>query len=76
MSEWVEVLVTPDVLEAEMVKDILESGGMEVMVRSAKVSPFPVNVGKIGEIKVLVRAEDKDIAEQVIKRRLPGSDTR
>ena len=74
MSEWVEVLVTPDVLEAEMVKDILESGGIEVVVRSSKVGPFPVNIGKIGEIKVLVRAEDKDIAEQVIKQKLPDSD--
>ena len=76
MSEWVEVLVTPDVLEAEMVKDILESGGIEVVVRSSKVGPFPVNIGKIGEIKVLVRAEDKDVAEQVIRRKLPDSDNR
>lgn len=76
MSEWVEVLVTPDVLEAEMVKDILESGGIEVVIRSSKVGPFPVNIGKIGEIKVLVRAEDKNIAEQVIKQKLPDNDTR
>jgi hypothetical protein len=34
------------------------------------VSPYPVNIGKIGEVKVLVRKEDKETAEDVIK----GSD--
>jgi hypothetical protein len=67
MDRWVEVLVTSDALEAEMVKSLLESGGIKVAVRSSKVGPYPVNIGKIGEVKVLVKSEDKDIAEQVIK---------
>lgn len=66
MSEWVEVLVTSDVLEVEMVRSLLESGGIEVVVRSSKVSPYPVNIGKMGDIKVLVMAQDKEMAEQVI----------
>ncbi len=65
-DEWVEVLVTYDSLEAEMIKDLLESGGIEVVLRSSKVSPYPVNIGKIGEIKVLVKAEDRDTALRVI----------
>jgi hypothetical protein len=69
MSEgWVEILVTYDQIEAEIVKDLLESGGIPVVIRSAKVSPYPVNIGKIGEVKVLVREKDKDTAEAVIKR--------
>jgi hypothetical protein len=70
-EEWVEVLITYDPLEAEIVKDLLESGGVPVVLRSSKVSPYPVNVGKIGEVKVLVRKEDKETAEEVIK---SGSD--
>lgn len=67
MSEaWVEVLITYDPLEAEMIKDVLESGGISVVVRSSKVSPYPVNIGKMGEIKILVRKEDKEAAEEVI----------
>ena len=65
-EEWVVLLVTYDLLEAEMIKDLLESGGIPVVLRSSKVSPYPVNVGKIGEIKVLVRKEDKEMAEEVI----------
>lgn len=63
---WVEVFVTYDSFEAEMIKDLLESGGIEVTLVSSKVAPYPVNIGKMGEIKILVREEDKDAAEQVI----------
>jgi hypothetical protein len=66
-EEWIEILVTYDPLEAEIVKDILESGGIPVILRSSKVTPYPVNIGKMGEIKVMVRNQDKDVAEDVLK---------
>jgi hypothetical protein len=66
-EEWVVILVTYDSLEAEMIKDLLESGGIPVVLRSSKVRPYPVNIGKMGEIKVLVRKEDRDLAGEVIK---------
>jgi hypothetical protein len=66
---WTEVLVTYDALEAEMVKDVLESGGIEVVLRSSKVSPYPVNIGKMGEITVLVRDADREEALEVISGR-------
>ncbi len=66
-EEWVDVLVTCDPVEAEMVKDLLESGGIPVVLRSSKVSPFPVNIGKIGEIRILVPQADKALAGKVIK---------
>lgn len=66
-EEWVELLITYDPLEAEMIKDLLESGGIPVVLMSSKVSPYPVNIGKIGEIKVLVKKEDKETADEVLK---------
>ncbi len=66
-EEWVEILVTYDYIEAEIIKELLESGGIPVVLRSSKVTPFPVNVGKIGEIKVLVKNGDKQMAEKVIE---------
>lgn len=67
-EEWVEVLATYDPIEAEIIKDLLESGGIPVVIRSAKVSPYPVNIGKMGEIKILVRKKDKEEAGKVIKK--------
>jgi len=66
-EEWVTVLVTNDSLEAEIIKDLLESGEIPGVLRSSKVSPYPVSVGKMGEIKILVRKEDKETAEKLIQ---------
>ena len=63
---WVEVFITYDSIEAEMIKGLLESGGMPVILRSSKVAPYPVNIGRMGEIRILVREEDKDTAKMVI----------
>ena len=68
-DRWIELLVTYDSLEAEMIKDLLESGGIEVEIRSAKVTPYPVNIGKMGEVKVLVKEEDRAAAEEMIRDR-------
>ena len=57
-EDWSVVYVTCDTIEAEIIRDLLESGGIQVVLRSSKVSPYPVNVGKMGEIKILVRDED------------------
>ena len=66
-EEWVELLITYDPVEAEIIKDILESGDIPVVLRSSKVTPYPVNIGRMGEVKVYVRKEDKETAEQVIE---------
>ena len=66
-EEWIEVFITYDPIEAEIIKDLLESGGISVVLRSSKVSPYPVNIGKMGEIKILVKKEDKEEAERVIR---------
>ena len=66
-GEWVEIRITSDPLEAEMIRDLLGSGGIEVVLRSSKVTPYPVNIGKIGEIKVLVQRKDRDAAEEVLQ---------
>jgi hypothetical protein len=65
--DWIELLITDDPLEAEMIKDLLESGDIPVVLRSSKVTPYPVNIGKMGEIKIMVRNEDKEQAEEVLK---------
>ena len=74
-EEWTTLLVTYDSLEAEMMKDLLESGDIPVVLRSAKVRPYPVNIGKMGEVKVLVRKADRDAAEEVLRNYREQPDT-
>ena len=66
-SEWTELLITDNEIEAEMIKDLLESEGVPVVIRSSKVNPYPVTIGKMGEVKVLVRKTDLEAAEAAIK---------
>ena len=67
MDEWVEVLFTYDDVEAGIVKDLLETEGIEVVVKSLKVTPYPVSIGRMGEIRLLVRKSDIKSAENMIK---------
>lgn len=68
-GKWIELIVTYDSLEAEMIKDLLESGGIKAEIRSSKVTPYPVNMGKMGEVKVLVKEEDRAAAEEMMRDR-------
>lgn len=67
-EEWVQVFVTYDPVEAEIVRDLLESGGIEVKLVSLKVTPYPVNIGKMGEVRLKVRASDEEAAREAIER--------
>ncbi len=67
MDEWKEILFTYDDIEAEIVKDLLESEHIQVVVNSMKVSPYPVSIGRMGEIKLLVRNDDLEKAEKIIQ---------
>ena len=57
-----------------MIKDLLESGGIETLLRSAKVRPYPVNMGKMGEVKILVQEEDLTEARELIDAMGAGPD--
>jgi len=66
-DEWVEVFVTYDEIEAQIVKDVFESEGITAVTRSMKVSPYPVNIGRMGEVRLLVRADDVEKAKDILK---------
>ena len=65
--EWVEVLLTYDEIEAEIVQEVLEAEDIEVTVKSQRISPFPVNVCKMGEIRLMVKDEDLERALKVLE---------
>jgi hypothetical protein len=66
-NEWVELLITNNEIEAAMIKDLLESGGISVKMRSARVRPYPVSIGRMSEIKILVRKSDLEAAKEFLK---------
>ena len=67
MKDWDEILFTYDEMEAQIVKTLLETEGIEVSMDSSKLTPFPVSIGRMGEIKLLVRSVDLEKAMEVIE---------
>jgi hypothetical protein len=67
MNEWVELLVTYDDTEIQIVKNILEAEGIEVVVNSLKIRPYPVSIGKIGEVRLLVKKDRFKDAMNILK---------
>lgn len=67
MNDWVELLITYDEIEAQIIKNILEAENIQVVMNSMKIRPYPVSIGRIGEVRLLVRAKDIEKARDVIK---------
>jgi len=67
MSEWVELLFTYDEVEAQIVKSLLEGEGIQVVFNSMKMRPYPVSIGKMGEVKLMVREEEFERAKEILK---------
>lgn len=66
-DDWTELFFTYDDVEAGIVKNLLEGENISVVVRSSKISPYPVNIGKMGEVRLLVRSDDAERAREVLK---------
>ncbi len=67
MSDWVEFFVTYDETEAQIVKDILDAEDIPVVMNSLKIRPYPVNIGRMGEVRLLVREEDVKKAASILE---------
>jgi hypothetical protein len=76
MNEWVELLFTYDEIEAEIVKDLLEAENIQVVVQSLKISPYPVSIGRMGEIRLLVKSEDLEKAREILSVMEQGKEKR
>jgi hypothetical protein len=67
MDKWSELLVSYDEIEVQLIKNILDAENIPVVIDSLKIRPYPVNIGKIGEIRIMVREEDLKKAQEVLK---------
>jgi hypothetical protein len=67
MNGWVEILFTYDEVEAQIVKQLLEGEGIRVVIDSAKIRPYPVSIGRIGEVRVMVREEEFERAREILR---------
>jgi hypothetical protein len=61
------VYITYNFLEAQIVAGRLESDGIKALVyQEPGANAIGIRIGRMGEVKVLVRAEDYDAAEALL----------
>lgn len=63
MRDWITAFTTIQLYEAEMIADILKDNGINSVVLNQKDSSY----NSFGEIRVMVRQEDLEKAEEIIK---------
>jgi hypothetical protein len=65
--EWMVVYITYNFLEAQIVAGRLESEGIQALVhQEAGANAIGIRIGRMGEVKVLVRPNDFDTAESIL----------
>ena len=65
--EWMVVYITYNFLEAQIVAGRLESEGIQALVyQEPGANAIGIRIGRMGEVKVLVRENDYDMAETIL----------
>jgi hypothetical protein len=65
--EWMVVYITYNFLEAQIVAGRLEFEGIQALVyQEPGANAIGIRIGRMGEVKILVRAEDYDMAETLL----------
>lgn len=65
--QWEKVYTGYDLMEADMIRAELESRSIELKMISNRVSPYPINIGHMGEIVIYVKPDDLDDAAEVVR---------
>jgi hypothetical protein len=65
--DLVDVYVSYNFAEAELIRDILVDNQIECFIRSLQPSQFPLSVGKHGEIRVTVPNDKTEAARTILR---------
>ena len=68
-TNWIEIASSANSDEADLIKGFLENEGIAAQVEHADASILPANVGKLGDVRVYVQADDGPRALELLKQR-------
>jgi len=61
-----EIYLSYDMLEADLIKGLLEENGIPCFVRDMTISPYPLSIGKFAEKRIAVDENDVEEAVRLI----------
>ncbi|MEE8423580.1 MAG: DUF2007 domain-containing protein [Thermodesulfobacteriota bacterium] len=62
-----EIYLSYDMLEADLIKGLLEAHGIFCAVRDMTITPYPINIGLFGEKRIAVEEERVEEAVNLIR---------
>ena len=68
-EDWVEVASVGDDEEAQVIAGLLESEGIPAEIEGVTSSPFPENLGALGDTRVMVPPDRAEEARALIAER-------
>jgi len=66
---WVEIASAPNSDEAQLIQGFLEAEGIDAQLEHAEASVLPTGVGKLGDVRLYVPAEDEARALELLRQR-------
>ena len=66
---WIEIASASSEDEANLLKGFLDNEGIPAQIENVKFHMEPVNVGKMGEIRIFVSEEDEQRALDLLRKR-------
>lgn len=72
---WTEVYAPGDEVEARLLQDVLRAEGIDAQVYSQQDHVYPVHVGELGRIRLLVPDEKTERALQTVREYLETGST-
>ncbi len=68
-TTWVEIATAPNSDEAQLIQGFLEAEGIDAQVEHAEANILPANIGKLGDVRIYVPAEDEHHALELLQQR-------
>ena len=65
--EWVGIHTTTNEYEANIIKGLLETEGIFCLLKSSRVAQFPLAIGRLGEIKIMVAPSEAEQGKQILR---------
>ena len=68
-TTWVEIATAPNSDEAQLIQGFLQAEGIDAQIEHAEASILPTNIGMLGDVRIYVRAEDEEAAQDLLRKR-------
>ncbi len=62
-----EIYLSYDMIEADLIKGLLEDRGISCVIRDMTITPYPINIGLFSEKRIAVEEERAEEAVKLIR---------